>query len=80
LDLQLSTKMENFTRWIFLGLKICTDLWWLLSKVKITDIAFYLAFERLLEIKESDSQTMIGTEVAAVFLKRRVQPVMFRTH
>jgi hypothetical protein len=26
LDLQLSTKMENFTRWIFLGLKICTDL------------------------------------------------------
>jgi hypothetical protein len=29
-------------------------------------------FERFLRIKESDVQTMIGTEVAAVFLKRRV--------
>jgi hypothetical protein len=29
-------------------------------------------FEKFLRIKESDSQTMIGTEVAVVFLKRRV--------
>jgi hypothetical protein len=37
-------------------------------------------FERFLRIKESDGQTMIGTEVAAVFLKRRVQPIMSRAH
>jgi hypothetical protein len=27
-------------------------------------------FDRVLRIKESDGQTMIGTEIAAVFLKR----------
>jgi hypothetical protein len=37
-------------------------------------------FERVLRIKVSDGQTMIGTEVAAVFLKRRVQPIMSRAH
>ncbi|KAK1677023.1 hypothetical protein QYE76_037871 [Lolium multiflorum] len=37
-------------------------------------------FERFLRIKESEGQTMIGTEVAAVFLKRRVQPIMSRAH
>ncbi|KAK1653482.1 hypothetical protein QYE76_071287 [Lolium multiflorum] len=35
-------------------------------------------FTRFLRIKEADGQTMIGTEVAAVFLRRRVQPVMAR--
>jgi hypothetical protein len=35
-------------------------------------------FAKFLRIKEADGQTMIGTEVAAVFLKRRVQPVMAR--
>ncbi|KAK1653019.1 hypothetical protein QYE76_070824 [Lolium multiflorum] len=35
-------------------------------------------FAKFLRIKESDGQTMIGTEVAAVFLKRRVQPIMAR--
>jgi hypothetical protein len=37
-------------------------------------------FEKVLQIKEFDGQTMIGTEIAAVFLKRRVQPVMSRAH
>ncbi|KAK1630967.1 hypothetical protein QYE76_005282 [Lolium multiflorum] len=37
-------------------------------------------FAKFLRIKEADGQTMIGTEVAAVFLKRRVQPVMARVH
>jgi hypothetical protein len=37
-------------------------------------------FERVLRIKESDGQTMIGTEIAAVFLKRRVQPIMSSAH
>jgi hypothetical protein len=37
-------------------------------------------FERFLRIKESEGQTMIGTEVAAIFLKRRVQPIMSRAH
>ncbi|KAK1613246.1 hypothetical protein QYE76_036919 [Lolium multiflorum] len=35
-------------------------------------------FAKFLRIKEADGQTMIGTEVAAVFLKCRVQPVMAR--
>jgi hypothetical protein len=37
-------------------------------------------FERILETKESDGQTMIGTEIVAVFLRRRVQPAMSRAH
>jgi hypothetical protein len=37
-------------------------------------------FTKFLRIKEADGQTMIGTEVAAVFLKRRIQPVMARVH
>jgi hypothetical protein len=37
-------------------------------------------FERFLRVKEFDGQTMIGTEVAVVFLERRVQPVMSRAH
>jgi hypothetical protein len=37
-------------------------------------------FDRFLRIKESDGQTMIGTEVAVVFLKCRVQPIMSRAH
>ncbi|KAK1613753.1 hypothetical protein QYE76_019270 [Lolium multiflorum] len=37
-------------------------------------------FDRFLRIKEADGQTMIGTEVAAVFLKRPVQPIMVRAH
>jgi hypothetical protein len=35
-------------------------------------------FDRFLRIKESDGQTMMGTEIVAVFLKRRIQPVMSR--
>jgi hypothetical protein len=37
-------------------------------------------YERILEIKESDGQTMIGTEVVDVFLKCRIQPVMSSAH
>ncbi|KAK1670788.1 hypothetical protein QYE76_058947 [Lolium multiflorum] len=37
-------------------------------------------FAKFLQIKEADGQTMIGTEVAAVFLKRRIQPAMARIH
>jgi hypothetical protein len=37
-------------------------------------------FERVLQIKESDGQTMMGTEIFTVFLKRRIQPVMSRAH
>jgi hypothetical protein len=37
-------------------------------------------FAKFLRIRETDGQTMIGTEVAAVFLKRRVQPIMARVH
>jgi hypothetical protein len=37
-------------------------------------------FDRVLRIKESDSQTMMGTEIVAVFLKHRIKPVMSRTH
>jgi hypothetical protein len=33
-------------------------------------------FERVQQIKESDGQTMIGTEIVVVFLKRLIQPVM----
>jgi hypothetical protein len=36
-------------------------------------------FERVLQIKESDVQTMIGIEIVVVF-KRRIQPVMYRAH
>jgi hypothetical protein len=37
-------------------------------------------FAKFLQIKEADGQTMTGTEVAAVFLRRRIQPVMARIH
>ena len=37
-------------------------------------------FDRILRIKKSDAQTMMGTEIAAVFLKRRIQPVMSIAH
>ncbi|KAK1619923.1 hypothetical protein QYE76_025440 [Lolium multiflorum] len=37
-------------------------------------------YERILEVKDADGQTMIGTKVVAVFLKRRVQPIMSRAH
>jgi hypothetical protein len=37
-------------------------------------------FERVLRIKESDGQTMMAAEIVAVFLKRRIQPVMSRAH
>jgi hypothetical protein len=37
-------------------------------------------YDRILEIKDVDGQTMIGTEVVAVFLRRRIQPVMSRAH
>jgi hypothetical protein len=37
-------------------------------------------FDRILRIKESDGQTMMGTEIVDVFLKCRIQPVMSRAH
>jgi hypothetical protein len=37
-------------------------------------------YEKVLDLKNAEGQTMCGTEVAAVFLKRRVQPVMLRAH
>jgi hypothetical protein len=37
-------------------------------------------FEKILRIKETDGQTMMGTEIAAIFLKRRIRPVMSRAH
>jgi hypothetical protein len=37
-------------------------------------------YERILEIKNANGKTMIGTEVAVVFLRRRIQQVMSRTH
>ncbi|KAK1698021.1 hypothetical protein QYE76_014718 [Lolium multiflorum] len=37
-------------------------------------------FDRIIRIKESDGQTMMGTKIVAVFLKRHIQPVMSRAH
>jgi hypothetical protein len=37
-------------------------------------------YEKILEVKNTDGRTMIGTEVATVFLKRRIQPTMSRVH
>jgi hypothetical protein len=37
-------------------------------------------YDRILEIKDADGQTMIGTKVVDVFLKHRIQPVMSRAH
>ncbi|KAM0926342.1 hypothetical protein ACQ4PT_003453 [Festuca glaucescens] len=37
-------------------------------------------YERVLELKNSGGQTMLGTEFAALFLKRRIQLVMSRGH
>jgi hypothetical protein len=37
-------------------------------------------YEKVLDVKNVGEQTMIGTEVGDVFLKRRIQPVMSRVH
>ncbi|KAM0896290.1 hypothetical protein ACQ4PT_023301 [Festuca glaucescens] len=37
-------------------------------------------YEKVLELKNAGGRTMIGTEVAALFLRRRIQPVMSRAH
>jgi hypothetical protein len=37
-------------------------------------------YEKILDLKSAGGQMMCGTEVLAVFLKRRVQPVMSRAH
>jgi hypothetical protein len=37
-------------------------------------------FDRILRIKESGGQTMMGTEIVVVFLKHRIQPVTSRAH
>jgi hypothetical protein len=47
------------------------------AEEKITADGLY---ERILEVKDADGQTMIGTEVVAVFLKHRIQPIMSRAH
>jgi hypothetical protein len=37
-------------------------------------------YDKILDIKDADCQTMIDTEVVDVFLRRRNQPVMSRAH
>jgi hypothetical protein len=37
-------------------------------------------YKKILDLKNAGGQTMCGTEIAALFLKRRVQPVMSRSH
>jgi hypothetical protein len=37
-------------------------------------------YERVMELKNNGGQTILGTEFAALFLKRRIQPVMSRDH
>jgi hypothetical protein len=37
-------------------------------------------FDRILRIKESAGQTMMGTEIANSLLKHRIQPVMSRAN
>ena len=37
-------------------------------------------YEKILDLKSAGCQTMCGTEVAALFLKHQVQPVMSRRH
>jgi hypothetical protein len=37
-------------------------------------------YKKLLDMKNVGGQTMIGTEVAVVFLMRCIQPVMSRAH
>ncbi|KAK1649116.1 hypothetical protein QYE76_066921 [Lolium multiflorum] len=37
-------------------------------------------YEKVLDLKNAEGQTMCGTEVVSVFLKRRVQPLMSRAH
>ncbi|KAM0855257.1 hypothetical protein ACQ4PT_049891 [Festuca glaucescens] len=37
-------------------------------------------YEKVLGMKNAGGQTMIGTEIAAMFLKRRIQPVMSIAH
>jgi hypothetical protein len=37
-------------------------------------------YEKILDLKNAGGQTMCGTEVVALFLKRRVQPAMSRDH
>jgi hypothetical protein len=37
-------------------------------------------FDRILRIKESGGQTMMGTEIVVVFLKHSIQPVTSRAH
>jgi hypothetical protein len=37
-------------------------------------------YEKVLDLKNAEGQTMCGTEVVTVFLKCRMQPVMSRVH
>jgi hypothetical protein len=37
-------------------------------------------YEKVLDLKNAGGRTMSGTEVATLFLRRRVQPVMSRAH
>jgi hypothetical protein len=37
-------------------------------------------YEKVLDLKNAGGRTMSGTEVAALFLRRRIQPVMSRAH
>jgi hypothetical protein len=37
-------------------------------------------YEKVLELKNAGNQTMLGIEIAALFLRRCIQPVMSRVH
>jgi hypothetical protein len=37
-------------------------------------------YEKVLDLKNAGGQTVCGTEVVALFLKRCIQPVMSRRH
>jgi hypothetical protein len=37
-------------------------------------------YEKVLDLKNAGSRTICGAEVAALFLRRRIQPVMSRRH
>jgi hypothetical protein len=37
-------------------------------------------YEKILDLKNAEGQTMCGTEVVTVFLKRQMQSVMSRVH
>src|SRR3954463_1296536 len=37
-------------------------------------------YARLQEVKVTDGQIMLGTEIPALFMRRRIQPLHYRSH